>query len=76
MIFQTTFYILSDDWKTISYTDFSNNSYARAELLQGKSAFLYRYQWVDARYIVADPDWKANTSSPIIACPDGNPAHP
>ena len=60
LIFQTTFYILSDDWKTISYTDFSNNSYATAlNFFKEKSAFLYRYQWVDARYIVADPDWES-----------------
>ena len=58
-IFQTTFYILSDEWKTINRSDFSNNSYETAlNFFQDKDAFLYRYQWVDARYIVADPDWE------------------
>ena len=59
LIFQTTFYILSENWKTISTSDFSNNSYTTAlNFFKEKSAFLYRYQWVDARYIVADPDWE------------------
>jgi len=59
VIFETTFYILSDDWNTIKKADFSNNSYETAlNFFKEKDAFLYRYQWVDARYIVADPDWE------------------
>ena len=58
-IFQTTFYILSDEWEKINRSDFSNSSYETAlNFFQDKDAFLYRYQWVDARYIVADPDWE------------------
>ncbi|MEA4870078.1 MAG: M15 family metallopeptidase [Christensenella sp.] len=58
-IFQTTFYILSNDWKTINRSNFSNNSYETAlNFFKDKAAFLYRYQWVDARYVVADPDWE------------------
>ena len=58
-IFQTTFYILSDEWEKINRSDFSNNSYETAlDFFKDKDAFLYRYQWVDARYIVADPDWE------------------
>jgi hypothetical protein len=58
-IFETRFYILSDEWKTIQKSDFSNNSYETAlNFFKEKDAFLYSYQWVDARYIVADPDWE------------------
>ena len=58
-VFQTKFYVLSDKWKTIQKSDFSNNSYQTAlDFFKEKAAFLYRYQWVDARYIVADPDWE------------------
>ncbi|NLI53617.1 MAG: hypothetical protein GX417_04755 [Clostridiales bacterium] len=58
-LFQTKFYILSDQWKTIKQSDFSNNSYSTAiAFFKEKDAFLYRYQWVDARYTVADPDWE------------------
>jgi hypothetical protein len=58
-VFETRFYILSDDWNTIKKSDFSNNSYETAlAFFKEKDAFLYRYQWVDARYIVADPDWQ------------------
>jgi hypothetical protein len=59
-LFQTKFYILSDEWLQIKPSDFSNNSYATAyAFFQEKDAFLYRYQWVDARYIVADPGWES-----------------
>lgn len=58
-IFETSFYVLSDTWNTIQKSDFSNNSYETAlNFFKEKQAFLYRYQWVDARYIVADPDWE------------------
>ena len=60
-LFETTFYILSDQWNTIQKSDFSNNSYQTAlNFFKEKDAFLYRYQWVDARYVVADPDWESN----------------
>lgn len=58
-LFKTRFYVLSDSWNTIQKSDFSNNSYATAlDFFGDKDAFLYRYQWVDGRYIVADPDWE------------------
>jgi len=58
-LYQTRFYMLSDQWKKISSSDFSNNSYSTASaFFQDTDAFLYRYQKVDARYIVADPDWE------------------
>ncbi len=59
VLFQTRFYILSDQWKKIGSSDFSNDSYHTAiSFFKSRDAFLYRYQWVDARYIVADPDWE------------------
>lgn len=58
-LYQTQFYVLSDTWKKIQRSDFSNSSYETAlNFFEDKDAFLYRYQWVDARYIVADPDWE------------------
>lgn len=58
-LFETRFYILSNSWETIKKSDFSNNSYETAlRFFKDKAAFLYRYQWVDARYVVADPDWE------------------
>ena len=58
-LFETRFYILSNSWETIKKSDFSNNSYETAlRFFKDKDAFLYRYQWVDARYVVADPDWE------------------
>ena len=58
-VYRTEFYVLSDKWNVIQKSDFSNNSYQTAlDFFKGKGAFLYHYQWVDARYIVADPDWE------------------
>ena len=58
-LYQTQFYVLSDQWNKISRSDFSNNSYETAfKFFKDKDLFLYRYQWVDKRYIVADPDWE------------------
>ena len=58
-LFETRFYILSSDWNTITKSDFSSNSYQSAlNFFKDKEAFLYRYQWVDARYIVAEPKWE------------------
>lgn len=58
-LYQTQFYVLSEDWNRIQRSDFSNSSYETAiDFFKDKNAFLYRYQWVDQRYIVADPDWE------------------
>ncbi len=58
-LFRTKFYVLSDSWNTIKKSDFSNDSYSTAlSFFKDKDAFLYDYQWVFARYIVADPDWE------------------
>jgi hypothetical protein len=58
-VYQTRFYVLSDQWNQIQRSDFSNNSYETAIRFFGdRDAFLYRYQWVNGRYIVADPDWE------------------
>lgn len=68
---KTKFYVLSDSWSTIKKSDFSNDSYATAlKFFKDKDAFLYRYQWVDARYIVADPDWE-NKYIVSFDCIDG-----
>ena len=58
-LYQTQFYVLSEDWNKIQRSDFSNSSYETTiDFFKNKDAFLYRYQWVDQRYIVADPDWE------------------
>ena len=73
-IFETQFYILSDSWNTIKKSDFSNNSYETAlNFFKEKDAFLYRYQWVDARYIVADPDWESKYIISFDALPGREP---
>ncbi len=55
------FYVLDSDWKQFAARDFSNNSYETALAFFGGDTerFLYRYQNVDGRYTVADPDWES-----------------
>ena len=73
-LFETRFYILSNSWNTIKKSDFSNNSYETAlRFFKDKDAFLYRYQWVDARYVVADPDWENKYIVSYDALPGRDP---
>jgi hypothetical protein len=70
-LYKTKFYVLSDSWNTIKKSDFSNDSYSTAlRFFAEKDAFLYRYQWVYARYTVADPDWE-NEYIVSFNCIDG-----
>ena len=70
LLYETHFYILSDKWLQIKRSDFSNDSYETAlAFFKDKDAFLYRYQWVDQRYIVADPDWENEYIIPFECLP-------
>lgn len=73
-VYRTRFYVLSDQWKRIQRSDFSNNSYETAIRFFGdRDAFLYRYQWVNDRYIVADPDWENEYIVSFNCLPDREP---
>ncbi len=73
-VYRTRFYVLSDSWDTIQKSDFSNNSYSTALAFFGDTdAFLYRYQWVDGRYIVADPDWENEYITDFDCVPNTDP---
>lgn len=60
-VLSVRFYVLDSDWKRYAANDFSNNSYETALAFFGgdQERFLYRYQYVDGRYTVADPDWES-----------------
>ncbi|MBQ2770846.1 MAG: M15 family metallopeptidase [Clostridia bacterium] len=53
-----SFYILGTEWKKILPEDFNGSFGDAMEFFDDVDRFLYRYQHVDGRYIVADPEWE------------------
>ena len=60
VLYEGTFNVLSDDWEILTEKDFGMANYRAAYAFFGKDTgrFLYRYQRVDGRYIIADPSWE------------------
>ena len=73
-LFRWKFYVASEEWLTISRENFPD-SYSEALAFFGKDKdkFLYRYQWVNGRYIMADPAWENQYITSIPAYPKGEP---
>ena len=72
-VFRCSFYILGDEWETITKDNFTD-SYKEAKAFFGsEERFLYRYQWVYGRYIVADPVWEQTYITEIPGYPDHTP---
>lgn len=73
-LFRWKFYVASDEWLTISKENFPD-SYSEALAFFGRDTdrFLYRYQWVNGRYILADPAWEKEYITSIPAYPKGEP---
>ena len=72
-VFRTRFYVLGSEWETITAANFPD-SYPEALAFFGDDErFLYRYQWVNGRYIVADPEWEQTYITSIPAYPNGEP---
>ena len=68
-----SFYVVGDEWETITESNFPD-SYPEALQFFGETErFLYRYQWVNGRYILADPDWEKTYITEIPAYPDAMP---
>ena len=56
---ETEFYVLGEAWETIEQADFNGTYGSTSRFFQGDTEkFLYRYQWVYDRYVIADPDWE------------------
>lgn len=72
-VFRTRFYVVGPDWETITKENFPD-SYPEALAFFGDpERFLYRYQWVNGRYILADPDWEKTYITSIPGYPNGEP---
>ena len=72
-VFRCRFYVLGPDWETITEANFPD-SYPEALAFFGDpERFLYRYQWVNGRYIVADPEWEKTYITSVPAYPNEEP---
>lgn len=65
----TQFYVLGEKWKWIQKNDFNNSYDAALKFFSVPERFVYRYQWVDGRYIVADPEWEKTYITKIQGLP-------
>ncbi|MCL2672508.1 MAG: M15 family metallopeptidase [Clostridiales bacterium] len=57
-LFDGNFYVLSDTWELIKKADFDGGYQNALDFFGDPERFCYRYQWVEGRYIVADPLWE------------------
>ena len=72
-LFRCQFYLVGDEWETISRERFPD-SYPEALAFFGSTdRFLFRYQWVNGRYILADPEWEKTYITEIAGYPDASP---
>lgn len=70
-LLRVRFYVLGDEWEQIVPEDF-NDSYAEAlAFFKETERFCYRYQWVNGRSILADPDWEETYITTIEGLPAG-----
>ena len=72
-VFRCRFYVVGTEWETITEANFPD-SYPEALAFFGETErFLYRYQWVSGRYILADPEWEKTYITQINGLPEGEP---
>ncbi len=65
------FYIAGPDWEMISEDDFPDSYPEALAFFGSEERFLYHYQWVDDRYILADPEWEKAYITTMPGLPEG-----
>ena len=68
-VFRWSFYVLGDEWEKITRKSFPDSYPEALKFFGAEERFLYRYQWVSGRYIVADPDWEKTYITEIPGYP-------
>lgn len=68
-----TFYVLGEEWETITKDKFPDSYPEALKFFGSDERFLYRYQWVNGRYTVADPAWEKTYITEIPGYPDNTP---
>ena len=72
-VFRCKFYIVGPEWETITQENFPDSYPEALKFFGDTKRFLYRYQWVNGRYILADPDWEKEYITTMTAYPNDEP---
>ena len=72
-VFRCSFYVVGEEWETISESNFPDSYPEALQFFGSTERFLYRYQWVNGRYILADPEWEKTYITEITGYPDASP---
>ena len=72
-VYRCTFYVLGDEWEMITRDKFPDSYPEALRFFGSEERFLYRYQWVSGRYIVADPEWEKTYITEIVGYPNKMP---
>lgn len=72
-VFRCTFYVAGEEWEQITKENFPDSYPEALKFFGSTEKFLYRYQWVSGRYIMADPEWEKTYITEIPGYPNGEP---
>ena len=67
------FYVAGDEWLTITKENFPDSYPEALKFFGSDERFLYRYQWVNGRYILADPEWEKTYITEIPGYANADP---
>lgn len=71
-VLRVRFYVMDTVWNELKESDF-NHSYDEAlAFFKDPARFVYRYQWVNGRYTLADPDWEETYITTMPGLPEGS----
>jgi len=70
-LFRCTFRVVGELWETIDKESFPDSYREAMKFFGDEKKFLYRYQWVNGRYIIADPAWEDTYITEIPGYPNG-----
>lgn len=70
-VYRCTFFVAGEEWEQITRENFPDSYPEALKFFGSEERFLYRYQWVNGRYIMADPAWEAAYITEIPGYPKG-----
>ena len=72
-VFRCRFYVAGPDWNEITEENFPDSYPEALSFFKDTKRFLYRSQWVNGRYIMADPEWEKEYITTIQGYPNDEP---
>lgn len=72
-VFRCRFYVAGPEWNVITQDNFPDSYPEALAFFKDTDRFLYRYQWVNGRYIMADPEWEKEYITTITGYPNEEP---